>query len=99
MACFEEIDVEQAKKMMASQEVVIVDIRDPQSYEEAHIPQAIRIDQSNIQEFLQKKDKDKPLICYCYHGFSSQNAAEYFHHNGFQKVYSIVGGFEAWRSS
>ena len=99
MGCFEEIDVEQAKKMIASEEVVVVDIRDPQSYEEGHIPQAFRLDQANIQEFMQQTDKSKPVICYCYHGFSSQSAADYLHHNGFQKVYSMTGGFEAWRNS
>ena len=99
MACFEEISVDQVKNMIAKEDVTLVDIRDPQSYEDSHIPNAISVNQTNIEDFLQKEDRNKPIVCYCYQGFSSQNAAEYFYHNGFSKVYSMIGGFEAWRSS
>jgi len=41
--------------------------------------------------------KNIPLIVYCYHGNSSKSAAHYFCENGFTQVYSMDGGFEAWR--
>ena len=37
------------------------------------------------------------VVC-CYHGISSQGAAAYFAEQGFNEVYSMMGGFEAWQS-
>ena len=97
MAHFKCIDIQEAKKLMSSKAVTIVDIRDPESYSAGHIDQAILLKGKEIDDFLTKTAKDKPLICYCYHGFSSQDAAHFFSEKGFVDVYSIEGGFEAWR--
>ena len=37
------------------------------------------------------------MIVYCYHGNSSLGAVAYFFENGFKKIASMSGGFEAWR--
>ncbi len=94
---FREIDVSEANALIQRGGVTLVDIRDPGSYAEAHIPDAVSVDQQSVQEFIQRADKQKPLICYCYHGISSQSAAQFFKENGFSEVYSITGGFEEYR--
>ena len=38
---------------------------------------------------------DLPVLVYCYHGISSQSAAEFLNQKGFEDVYSVDGGFEA----
>jgi thiosulfate sulfurtransferase len=83
--------------MIDEKDVTVVDIRRLDVFDEAHIPQAVLINDDNVEEFLKNADKTKPLICYCYHGHSSQMAAGYFAEQGFQEVYSMVGGFESWR--
>ncbi len=93
------VDVHKAKEILDQGQITIVDIRDGQSYAQAHIDQAISINDNNIEEFLTSANKENPLICYCYHGFSSQNAAQFFNEQGFKTVYSIDGGFEAWRAT
>ncbi len=95
---FQIITVQEAKSFLDAEQAIFVDIRDPGSFAEAHIEKALRIDDGNIEEFLNHADRSRPLICYCYHGISSQSAAEYFRHQGFEKVYSLEGGFEAWRA-
>ena len=74
-----------------------MDIRDPGSYREAHIPGAVHLHDGNVQEFVQKTDKETPVIVYCYHGNSSLGATAYFIESGFKNVVSMSGGFEAWR--
>ena len=95
---FEQIDVAAVRALRGEQGIVIVDIRDEESYRKAHIPGAILLNDGNMNTFLQETDKNKPLVCYCYHGISSQSAARYFVGQGFRKVYSMIGGFEQWRS-
>ena len=94
---FQQITVEQAKELICSGNVTIVDVRDPASYNAGHIDQAISVNDQNIGGFLTSVSKDKPLLCYCYHGFTSQNAADFFAQNGFKEVYTLEGGFEAWK--
>jgi len=92
-----EIEIHEAKKKLDQQKSVFVDIRDPGSYRAAHIPGAVHLQDSNVQEFIESASKDSELIVYCYHGNSSLGAAAYFLENGFKNVASMSGGFESWR--
>jgi thiosulfate sulfurtransferase len=77
---------------------LFVDIRDPRSYLQGHIPGAIHLNDGNVQGFLQNTAKNQPVIVYCYHGNSSLGATAFLIENGFTNVASMSGGFEAWRS-
>jgi thiosulfate sulfurtransferase len=46
---------------------------------------------------MDEVDFDTPVIVICYHGNSSQGAAQYLLQQGYDQVYSLDGGFEAWR--
>jgi thiosulfate sulfurtransferase len=91
-----QIDVAQAKELLESG-ATFVDIRDPASYEAAHIPGAIPLSDANVEKFVTQSDKEKPVVVYCYHGNNSQGGAAYLMDQGFQKVFSLAGGFELWR--
>jgi thiosulfate sulfurtransferase len=92
-----EITCAEAQKRLADKSATFIDIRDPASFEEAHIPGAIHVDQSNVETFLSSTDKEKMVICYCYHGNNSRFAAEFLEGHGFKAVLSLSGGFEDWR--
>ena len=92
-----EIQIDQAKERLDHKDSIFVDIRDPDSYQAAHIPGALHLDNGNLQEFVQNTEKEKPLVVYCYHGNSSLGAVAYLLENGFKNVASMSGGFEAWR--
>ena len=79
-----------------NEEVVIADIRDPQSYARGHIPGAIALNNSNLPNFLANADKSKQHVIVCYHGNDSQGAALFFRKQGFQKVHSMIGGMYRW---
>ena len=93
---FKELDPHKAQEMVEEGSVNVIDIRDPGSYSAGHIPSAVSLNDTNVKEFIESTDKEKPLIVYCYHGISSRDAAEYLSQNGFKEVYSMTGGFEAW---
>lgn len=76
---------------------VIVDIRDPQSFANGHIPASQHLTNDNVVQFIESTPKDKPVIVVCYHGNSSQPAAQVLVEQGFEEVYSLDGGFEGWR--
>ena len=97
MEQFEEIDVQKAKELVDQGNITIVDIRDPNAFEESHIEGAVSVNDTNIEEFISTADKSKPVLCYCYMGVSSQNAAQHFKEEGFELVYSSAGGFTEWQ--
>ena len=86
-----------AKQMMDTREVTVVDIRDPASFAAGHAPGAISLNNNNVQDFILQADHDKPLLVFCYHGHSSQGAADFLAKQGFDEVYSVDGGFEGWK--
>ena len=99
MGHFKQIDVHEARAIMSANDITVVDVRDEDSYQKAHIDGAVWLSDKTIEHFLSTADKNKPLICYCYHGFSSQSAAGFFSQQGFKDVYSVIGGFEEWRKN
>ena len=64
-----------------------------------HIPQAVNLSNANIGQFMIEQEFEHPIIVVCYHGISSQGAANYLNEQGFEDVYSLDGGFEAWATS
>lgn len=96
---FKRIDVHEACALLdeaAENGLQIVDIRDEQSFEKGHITDALHLDNSSVQPFIQSADASKPLLIYCYHGNMSQSAAAYFSEQGFEEAYSLDGGFSDW---
>jgi len=90
------ISIDEAKAIIDEGGATIADVRDPGSHQAGNIANSVNIQQDTVEEFLLTTDKDKPLIVYCYHGHSSQGAADYFSEQGFVEVYSIDGGYVAW---
>jgi thiosulfate sulfurtransferase len=95
---FQEISVQTLRSWLKEKDVTVLDIRDGESYEQERIPGAISLREENVGSFIELEDKNKFLVCYCYHGISSQSAAQYFADHGFKNVYSMIGGYEQWRS-
>ena len=83
--------------MIDAGEVTLADIRDEASYNNGHISGATLLDNSGIQTFIESTDLDQALIIYCYHGNSSQNAADWLSEQGFSDVVSLDGGYEVLR--
>lgn len=99
MEQFESISVEQAHTRLKQGDAVMVDIRDPQSFGAAHAPGAFHLSNESMLAFMERADTKTPVMVMCYHGISSRGAAQYLLTQGFESVYSIDGGFEAWSNS
>ncbi len=95
----ERITPEEGITKLQSGEALFVDVRDPASHQEARIPGALLLNQSNLEDFLAATDRQQALVVYCYHGHSSQGASDYLAEQGFSSVVSLDGGFEHWRQA
>ena len=94
---YECISREKADDLMKEDKLKIIDVRDEESFKYGHISKAININDNNIKRFLDKTSKDTPVLIYCYHGNNSKGAAEYFISQGYEKVYSLDGGYSDYK--
>ena len=90
------ISIEEAKALIQAGDSTILDIRDAESFSRSNIENSVNVSNDNVEQIAANSDKSMPLIIYCYHGNSSQGAAQFFSEQGFGEVYSVDGGFEDW---
>ena len=88
----------EAEQLMAECDLLIADVRDRGSYDQADITNAVHLSMTALQEFCESADKTQPILVYCYHGVSSQSVAQHLIEQGFGEVYSLQGGFETWKT-
>jgi thiosulfate sulfurtransferase len=99
MEQFAHISVQETQNKLLEGKVRIVDIRDDAAFAAGHIKDSIQLTNGSLQSFMSDVEFDTPVIVCCYHGVSSQQAAQFLIHQGFEEVYSLDGGFEAWRKN
>ncbi|WP_192035214.1 thiosulfate sulfurtransferase GlpE [Halomonas sp. YLGW01] len=94
---FEHLDIPTLKTWLdAGESLALVDIRDPMSFAQGHIPASRHLDNASVGALLDETSKDTPLVVVCYHGHSSQQAAAWLAGQGYARVYSLDGGFTDW---
>lgn len=91
---FEIISFDDAKDMIEDESSLILDIRDEVSYSDSHYPNAIHLSNQNFNKVIEKTDRKKTILVYCYKGISSQNVAQHLCNLGFENVYSLNGGYK-----
>ena len=96
---FKETEHNEVESLYSKEGVVIADVRDKSSYDEAHIPEALHLSIEKLQEFCDEADKSQAILVYCYHGIMCQSVAQHLLNCGFQDVYVLKGGFEVWREN
>ncbi|SEJ63407.1 thioredoxin [Dyadobacter koreensis] len=89
------------KKLNASSEAQLLDVRTPAEYGQGHLEKSKNIDYKNpaFREQIDKLDKNKPVFVYCLSGGRSSAAAKVLHEKGFTNVYEMQGGYMKWTSS
>jgi rhodanese-related sulfurtransferase len=96
------ITVEELKKLMAEQKVVVVDVRSPDAYNIGHIKGSINLPLDKIQAGDYKDlPRDKRIITYCSCGAeqSSATATSLLEKAGYKNGATLLGGTNAWQQS
>jgi 3-mercaptopyruvate sulfurtransferase SseA len=60
------ITIDEVKKLMAAKQVVLIDVRDPMSFAEGHMPGAINVPFDHLPNHVDAWKKEKRLlVTYC----------------------------------
>ena len=79
-------------------DLLLLDVRDPDEFERAHIEGATLIPLSELEARSGEIEafKDRPVVVQCHHGPRSRRASEVLIDRGFTQVQYLDGGIEAW---
>lgn len=96
MTQFAEISPQEAWRMVCEQQAALLDIRDLPRFSYSHPKGAFHLTNQSYGAFQQRYDYEHPVIVSCYHGVSSRQVAAFLVEQGYDNVYSVIGGFEGW---
>ncbi|GJN65038.1 rhodanese-like domain-containing protein [Faecalibacterium gallinarum] len=97
---YQQITQEEAKEMMDTQEVIILDVREQDEYDSGHIPGAVLLPVGTINEETAAEvipEKDSTVLVYCRSGNRSKTASSTLAELGYTNVYEFGGINTCWR--
>ena len=94
-----EIDTAAAQKRIEEGNVVVLDVREPDEYEQGALPNALHIPRGHLEAQIEGRavDRDQTIVVYCAGGVRSAFAAKTLQELGYTDVLSVVGGFGKWK--
>ena len=94
-----EVDTAQAETEVAAPGTVVLDVREPDEYEQGALPGAVHIPRGHLESQVENKigDRDAHIVVYCAGGTRSAFAADTLAQLGYADVVSMAGGFNKWK--
>ena len=95
----QEVDTQTASEKIASNQVVVLDVREPDEFEQGALKNVVHIPRGHLEAQVESKivDKNSPVIVYCAGGVRSAFAAKTLQDLGYANVLSMAGGFGKWK--
>jgi molybdopterin/thiamine biosynthesis adenylyltransferase/rhodanese-related sulfurtransferase len=94
-----EVDTATADQTRHADGAVLLDVREPDEYEQGAVPGALHIPRGNLESNIEGRvpDRSTPLLVMCAGGVRSAFAAKTLAELGYTDVVSIAGGFNRWK--
>jgi molybdopterin/thiamine biosynthesis adenylyltransferase/rhodanese-related sulfurtransferase len=94
-----EVDPADAASRLAAGGTVLLDVREPDEWEQGAIPGAVHIPRGHLEAQIETRivDKSAPVVVYCAGGVRSAFATKTLQDLGYRDVVSLAGGFGRWK--
>ena len=94
-----EIDTAQAEARIRAGGVTVLDVREPDEFDQGALADAIHIPRGHLEAQVENRMSDKaaPIIAYCAGGVRSAFASKTLQELGYTNVVSMAGGFGKWK--
>lgn len=94
------LNAQQLRELLARPDrtTVVIDVREPEEYEAAHIPGIPLIPMGDMIDKVETLDPAQEYVFVCRSGRRSLEVAKYFQSNGFDRVHNFLGGMLDWQS-
>ena len=97
-----EVTVEQTRAMLKDDPAtLLIDVREDNEWAAGHAKGAQHLGKGIIERDIERTvpDKQAHLILYCGGGYRSALAADSLLRMGYEYVYSVAGGWKAWKDA
>jgi len=97
-----EVTVDETRERMAGDSSVrLIDVREDNEWDAAHAAGAEHLGKGIIERDIEAQvpDKSTEVILYCGGGYRSALAADVLQQMGYTNVFSMAGGWKAWKDS
>ena len=94
-----EVDTATADEQRRQPGAVVLDVREPDEYEQGAIPGAVHIPRGTLESSVENRipDKGAKVLVHCASGVRSAFAAKTLADLGYSDVASVAGGFNKWK--
>ena len=94
-----EIDTATAEARIQAGNVFVLDVREPDEYDEGALENAVHIPRGHLEAQTEARalDRDQTVVVYCAGGVRSAFAARTLQELGYSDVLSMAGGFGKWK--
>ena len=92
---------ETRERLSANSNAKLIDVREDNEWNAAHAAGAVHLGKGIIERDIEvtAPDKSTELILYCGGGYRSALAADILQQMGYTNVWSMAGGWKAWKES
>ena len=93
------ISIDELKALMEKNAVLVIDVRDPDSFKKGRIPGAVNVDYTQVLQQADRFKGEKRTIvtyCACAREMTSARAAVDFAAKGIPGAKALVGGWDEW---
>lgn len=94
-----EIDTAEAQQKIESGGVLVLDVREPDEFEQGALPEVLHIPRGHLEAQIEGRatDRGQAIVVYCAGGVRSAFAARTLQELGYTNVFSMEGGFGKWK--
>jgi rhodanese-related sulfurtransferase len=75
---------------------LLLDVREHWEYALCALAGSVHVPMREIPARLGEFDRSRPIVCVCHHGVRSLQVAMFLEHRGFESVFNLSGGIDAW---
>ena len=85
-----------AERRGRGDDLLLIDVREPEEFELARVEGAELLPLSRFQEWAGALDPARETVVMCHHGIRSAQVCAYLSRQGFEKIYNLSGGIDRW---
>jgi len=88
--------LEFVRRRDAGEDLVLLDVREPEELEVASLPGALHIPMGQVSGRWQELERGRTVVVLCRSGVRSLQVARYLERQGFDRVANLSGGILRW---
>jgi rhodanese-related sulfurtransferase len=75
---------------------ILLDVREPWEHQICAIAGSQMMPMQQVPSRFDTLDPERPIVCVCHHGARSAQVAMFLQRRGYEDVYNLTGGVDAW---